>query len=205
MTEAIYGVVYCLTSPSGKQYVGQTVASAQERFYNHKACAKRENTPIAKAVIKYGDLISVEQIDIAVDQKDLDNKEKYWIGKLDTLCPSGYNLKDGGNGNGKHSDLTIAKMSKARKGRKHSKAHCAAISAANLGKKRPRISAAKMGHEVTTEAREKISLSLKKRFEENGGIQHGTTTGYSYHCCRCVECKAARSTYRKALWKNHKK
>jgi len=37
-----YGIIYVLTSPSGKQYVGQTVQSVEKRLLSHKSEAKKK-------------------------------------------------------------------------------------------------------------------------------------------------------------------
>ena len=64
----------------------------------------------------------------------------------------------------------------------------------------------KRGHEVSQETREKIRKATKEFNRKNGiGIKHGTTTGYSWYGCRCKLCKAARSEYRKAHWKKHRR
>lgn len=177
MSEKPYGIVYVLTSPSGKQYVGQTVQTARKRFSGHKCAAKRlPELLISKAINKYGaDNFEVSNIDEASNAIDLEGKEAFWINELGTMSPKGYNTRDVETG-----QFTVAV--------------------------RKKISKAKLGHEVSQETRDKIRESTNKFNKENGiGIKHGTTTGYAWHGCRCALCKAARSEYRKAHWKKHRR
>ena len=88
-----YGYVYCLFFPNGKQYVGQSTKSWQQRWRRHKSkrscCVALKN-----AINKYGkDNIFVEIIDFASNQKQLDELETKYILQKNTLSPNGYNLK----------------------------------------------------------------------------------------------------------------
>ena len=89
-------IIYCITNKvNGKQYVGQTVRSAEERFMEH---ARHNRTYIERTVKKYGrENFDVEVIDSALLIDDLNEKEKYWIDKLNTKKPNGYNVCDGGD------------------------------------------------------------------------------------------------------------
>lgn len=89
-------IIYCITNKlNGMKYVGQTIRSAEERFEEH---ARHNNTYIERTVKKYGkENFTVEVIDSALLIDDLNKKEKYWIRKLNTKKPNGYNLCDGGD------------------------------------------------------------------------------------------------------------
>ena len=78
-----------------KQYIGQTTRSFKERISEH---CRKDNTLIGKAIKKYGiDNFECVIIDKADDTSELNKKEMYWIRKLNTMTPNGYNLCYGGN------------------------------------------------------------------------------------------------------------
>lgn len=89
-------IIYCITNKiNGKQYVGQTVRSAEERFKQH---CRDKKMYISKAIRKYGkENFIVEVIDSALLIDDLNEKEIYWIDKFKTKKPNGYNLCNGGD------------------------------------------------------------------------------------------------------------
>ena len=76
-------IIYCITNKvNGKQYVGQTVRSAEERFKEH---CRDKKMYISKAIRKYGkENFIVETIDSALLIDDLNEKEIYWIDKFKT-------------------------------------------------------------------------------------------------------------------------
>lgn len=92
-------IIYKITNDiNGKVYVGQTIRPLDIRWKAHSYRAL-SGSPYAihSAIRKYGiEHFHIEQIDVAVSQSELDSKEKYWISKLNTLTPNGYNLVEGG-------------------------------------------------------------------------------------------------------------
>src|SRR6056300_236150 len=89
------GIIYKITSPSGKVYVGQTIRSFEKRVAEHK----RESsccTLIKRAIDKYGDEMNYELIEDNVPQEQLDEREIYWINHFNSLAPNGYNCTTGG-------------------------------------------------------------------------------------------------------------
>jgi hypothetical protein len=89
------GIIYKISSPSGKVYVGQTVHSFEDRIKGHKK--KSTNcTLLKRAIDKYGEQMSYEIVE-QVPQSQLDDREIFWIKELNTLAPSGYNCSTGGN------------------------------------------------------------------------------------------------------------
>ena len=82
---------------NGKIYVGQTKSDLLKRFRYH--CYKYSGCcALVNAIKKYGrDNFTIEQIDVANSQNELDEKERYWITVLNSIVPNGYNLKSGGN------------------------------------------------------------------------------------------------------------
>lgn len=118
----MFGYIYLLRNKhSGKQYVGQTTTSivsrcASHRKASHRKDSRKPNTPLAKAIRKFGiDSFEVKCLEKCSSQGELNNQEQYWIKKIDSLFPVGYNLRSGG-GRGKHSQVTIEKMRIAHEG-----------------------------------------------------------------------------------------
>ncbi len=89
-------IVYLATNKvNGKQYVGQTIRSLEERWKDH--CRVKDDNYFHRAIHKYGaENFTLEVIDTAESGEALDEKEIFWIKKLNTLFPNGYNLKEGG-------------------------------------------------------------------------------------------------------------
>jgi len=93
------GDIYCITSPSGKQYIGQTKYSMEERFTTHK----KQDTSIigckalGAAAMKYGwENMTLKLIEKCPREK-LNEREIYWISHYDTFH-NGYNCTIGGAG-----------------------------------------------------------------------------------------------------------
>ena len=95
-----YGYIYKIVNKvNGITYVGQTITSINTRFIQHKYSSTKYNTYLYNAMRKYGiENFTIEQIDTANNLDELNNKEIYWINKLNTKAPNGYNILDGGNG-----------------------------------------------------------------------------------------------------------
>jgi len=89
------GIIYKITSPSGKVYVGQTVQTFKERIKCHKKVSSN-CTLLKRAISKYGDEMVYEIIE-EVPHGLLDERETYWIKELNSLAPNGYNCSTGGN------------------------------------------------------------------------------------------------------------
>jgi len=89
------GIIYKITSPSGKVYVGQTMRSFEKRMQEHKqesSCC----TTVSRAIQKYKDQMKYEIIEDNVPHEQLDEREIFWIKKLNSLAPNGYNCTTGG-------------------------------------------------------------------------------------------------------------
>ena len=96
------GIIYKITSPSGKVYVGQTVRSFEKRMREHKQTYS-SCTALKSAIDKYKDQMKYEIIEEDVSQEQLDEREIYWIKELNSLAPNGYNLESGGHYERKYS------------------------------------------------------------------------------------------------------
>jgi hypothetical protein len=101
-------VVYKLTI-NGKFYIGKTKKGLDHRLKQHisNAINRRGKSPyLENAINKYG----VESVNSTVlvtceTEEELAPLEIKFIAELNTLCPNGYNLSAGGDGNSfKHSE-----------------------------------------------------------------------------------------------------
>lgn len=124
----VWGKVYLLTcAANGKQYVGQTTQNLKYRFDQHfyssrKTSSSRRNTPLAKAIRKYGkDNFSISLLCSCSSQDELNLMEDLYIACLGTLVDNGgYNLERGG-AKGKSSEATKALQSLQRRGNRNSR------------------------------------------------------------------------------------
>lgn len=88
-------IIYKITCTSNQKiYTGQTSETLEKRFSRHIGYQKDEHdTKFYRAIKKYGpDKFCIEQIDVAVTQEELDEKELYWINYFDAVN-KGYNTK----------------------------------------------------------------------------------------------------------------
>lgn len=95
-------IIYKITNKiNGKVYIGQTVRTLKQRWKDHRSEAKdcKRGRAIHKAIRKYGvENFTVEQIDVATCQEELNEKERYWIEFYDSMNRNkGYNLTNGGD------------------------------------------------------------------------------------------------------------
>lgn len=110
------GIIYKVTSPSGKIYIGQTIHTLEERIKGHNK--KSTNcTLLKRAIDKYRDIMVYEIIE-TVPYELLDEREIYWIKYYNSLAPNGYNCSSGGNSKKELSDLLKDNISKGLKNNK---------------------------------------------------------------------------------------
>jgi hypothetical protein len=87
------GIIYCITFPSGKQYIGQTRQKFKIRLLQHKS--SNDNTLISRTFNKYKDNFK-EEILLEINNSLLDEYEIKFIDVYNTLTPFGYNSRTGG-------------------------------------------------------------------------------------------------------------
>lgn len=91
----MYGYIYLITDTvTGKQYVGQHKHSRYfeiDKYYNGSGIIIKNLSEKRKESLKMEYLMPVECVEEA------NFFEEYWIYKLNTLYPNGYNLNTGGN------------------------------------------------------------------------------------------------------------
>jgi group I intron endonuclease len=106
--------IYKITNQvNGKIYIGQTIKSIKRRFNQH--CNSKKSA-ISGAIQKYGkENFTIEEIDGANSQSELNYKEWLLVYKFNSLSPNGYNLREGGGGKGKASEVSKKRMKSAQK------------------------------------------------------------------------------------------
>ena len=178
------GVIYVRPNLiNGKKYVGQAkdVKTRNGQWENL-------NRPYAGKVInaaraKYGIEAFGFEILKECGDEELNQWEMYYIEKLNTKVPYGYNMTDGGDSTYEMTDETKAKLSAALKtsekakiarariadalkGKKLSPEHIAKVADSLRGKKRPaevvaKVAASNRGKKRTEETKKKIADALK--------------------------------------------
>ncbi len=92
LKKAIYKITNMINN---KIYIGQSI-NPEHRFIAHCSRAKNDsdNSPIHAAIKKYGKDNFI--LTIIEWTEDYNNREKYWIKKLNSKSPYGYNITEGG-------------------------------------------------------------------------------------------------------------
>ncbi len=102
----VKAIIYVITcNPTKKKYIGQTRTHKKtrgkwykygilHRFTEHVGSARRNrSTPLAKAIRKYSsEAFDIKKLEIC-SLKKADVRESYYISKLNTLVPNGYNVQ----------------------------------------------------------------------------------------------------------------
>lgn len=164
-------VIYKLTSPSGKSYIGQT-RNFRMRCNEHKS--SKHCTRLTSAIKKYGFNSFTHQIlesGLTIDQANI-LEEKY-IKEHSTIHPNGYNLASGGMSS-RHNEDTKKLISSIQKGRIKSEEERRKISESNKGKKvsdeqKEKARIANIGKKMSAE-------SIAKTVASNTGRKHSEET-----------------------------
>ncbi len=166
--------IYLVTNTiNGKHYVGQT-QDMDRRKKGHKRDAEKGSSLIFhRAIRKYGwDAFEWKAL-FVVEGRALNRWERYYIKRLNTRSPNGYNLTDGGDGVVNPSVETRVKIARSHLGLRPTLESKAKNREAHLGrvpwnKGKPfseeccaKMSRAHKGKSISLEQRKKIGLSLK--------------------------------------------
>ena len=138
------GIIYKITSPSGKAYIGKTEGTLQHRITIHKGPGSK-CPAIRRAFAKYGEERMKVEVLKSVQDQDLDYWEVRLIREHGTYGPGGYNLTPGGEAIPLKCPEVVAKM-KATMARPEVKA---------------KLSMAQKHNHAKPGAREKRSKALK--------------------------------------------
>ena len=169
------GIIYLLQNQqNGKGYVGQTTCGLHKRLNEHRNTASRhKGTYLHKAIAKYGwDAFNVLILEENVDSTELDIREIYWISKLHTKAPVGYNLTDGGCSTRGCivSEETRQKISTAKHGKKHLP-HSLAT--------RLKMSQSQKGRIVSKETKDKMRQNHADVFGSNNPMYNTSRKGHT--------------------------
>ena len=108
--------IYCITNKiNGKQYVGKTENTIDERWKEHKQDYKKERCekrPLYDAMFKYGvENFEIKELEyLEQGGKLLSDREEYWIKQLGTYGHNGYNATKGGDGKTLYDHQEIIKL-----------------------------------------------------------------------------------------------
>ena len=110
-------VVYIHTSPSGKRYVGITHTDVNKRWQNGRGYYRNEY--FSRAIKKYGwNSFKHEIVAVGLSKLEAEQIEKTLIARYKSNEKAyGYNIKSGGDSNGKHAESSKRLMSENRKGK----------------------------------------------------------------------------------------
>jgi group I intron endonuclease len=160
--------VYCLTSPSGKRYVGFTSEGFDRRWSKHVQASKSGSRfPLHNAIRKYGhESFTRSLLERMTTEAGAKRAEQLWIKELGTFGSGGYNATLGGEGTlgltHEHSPETRAKLADLQRGKIASPETRAKMSKAGRDKvlspeTRAKISLAHRGKVFSPETRAKLS------------------------------------------------
>lgn len=106
----MFGLIYIITnSINDKVYIGQTIQSLKDRWYEHcrAACSKNEaDMHIKRAILKYGkENFTIKELERCTIE-ELDEREIYYIGLYNSFV-KGYNSTKGGKSGAKPLKLDV--------------------------------------------------------------------------------------------------
>jgi group I intron endonuclease len=160
------GIIYCITFPNGKKYIGQTKQKLKKRLQQHnkqKYCRAVHN-----AIKKYKEYRC--DIILEIDNDKLDYYEEKYIKEYNTLVPNGYNIKEGG-ATSSFCEETKKLMSLSHKGKKHSEETKKIISSSLIGRNlseetKIKISQSKKNSELSEESKKRMNRTGMKHNDE---------------------------------------
>ncbi len=118
-------IVYLLTNRiTGKEYVGVTTLSIEERFHEHVHSAKKPGSTtraLSLSIRKHGaTAFDMDQLAVACTEIEMFTLEQHFVDQRRTLTPHGYNMTAGGDGlrGYQRSAETLQKLADAARGKK---------------------------------------------------------------------------------------
>ena len=125
--------IYKITSPSGKNYIGQSINIHKRWSQYKKYHVHIKQTKIKNSLNKYGVEYHIFEIIEECSIEQLNEREVYWI-KYYNSFNDGLNLREGGEG-GAMKEETKLILRNQRLGKKLNKETCNKISKSKKGKK----------------------------------------------------------------------
>jgi len=157
-------IIYRALFPNGKSYIGQTIRSLEKRKREHKWLYLHKDLVFYRAIKKYGwDNLEWLIIDKAETQKELNEKEIYWIKYYNTYIycnnSNGYNCNIGGGSNigYKHTEEAKEKCRLIHKGKILSE------------ETKNKLRLVNIGHKHSEETKKKMSENRKGKKHYNYG------------------------------------
>jgi group I intron endonuclease len=153
------GVVYLISFPNKKKYVGITTTSLKERKQSHISHKNTSNLPVHNAIAKYGKEVEWKIIDKANNWDDLCKLEIKYINIFKShIDEKGYNLTTGGDGTVgyKHSKESNKENSVRRQ-----------IYFSNYENRLKQSQANQKAYQANPSLGKEHSQSMKKYFESN--------------------------------------
>lgn len=85
--------IYLITNlDTGKQYVGQTIRTLENRFSEHS----KSSSLLGKDIMKFGEnKFKLEIIEECKTKEQANERENFWIAEYGCLIPQGYNRRCG--------------------------------------------------------------------------------------------------------------
>lgn len=156
--------VYKHTAPNGKIYIGITKSNPILRWKNGKGYRTQV---FYRAILKYGwDNIKHEILYNNLTKEDAEIIERKLIKEYKANNPQyGYNVDNGGNSIGTHSQITREKLSQYMKGDTRNKGRKHTLES------RQNMSNAHKGKHLSEQTKKKLSISLKGRIHSDEAIQ----------------------------------
>ncbi len=152
--------IYALRNKlNNKYYIGQTVEPNPYRRIQRHFTKQGYYNRVYPAVLKYGkDAFEIIILATANSLEELNELERYYVRTFDSVCPNGYNLREGGQQKGGLHEETKRKISEKLRGHTYLKGitktreHREAMSKARKGFSSP----------ARREARKRSAALLKK-------------------------------------------
>ena len=92
-------LVYKISFPNSKFYIGVTTKPIEERILGHKKAARFKSSLVGRAIGKFGEHnIKTEVLFCCSSKEEMLRREKESIILFNSKHPFGYNLTDGGDG-----------------------------------------------------------------------------------------------------------
>ena len=182
------GCVYLITSPSGKQYVGMTTRTLEQRWSEHIRYSKKRECTLHHALCKYDfDSFQVVEQFYSDDLNQLREKEKELIARLKPA----YNMTAGGEGT---NGYRWSEKLKKTQGKKHSKRY------EDNPELRKRQSLRMRNREVKEETKQKIrEANMGKSLSSSTRAKIGVKSKENW---QNPEYQKVQTTKAKANWQN---